>query len=118
MTSTNDTSGFGLAKKTSEYGIGSVLSYTRRDNFLFEPPWLYFVFQKSQLATSYQRYPQLNLISAISKIGGLFAAAKFLSLFLSFWHEARFERELKELTTTTTQEGGGEGTIEKSAKVI
>jgi hypothetical protein len=78
-----------------------------------------FMFQKSQLATSYQRYPQLNLISAISKIGGLFAAAKFLSLFLSFWHEARYDNELKELTTTTaTQEGGGEGAIEKSAKVI
>jgi hypothetical protein len=52
------------------------------------------------------------------KDGGLFAAAKFLSLFLSFWHEACFERELKELTPTTTQEGGGEGTIEKIAKVI
>lgn len=82
-----------------------MLSYTRRDNFLLDPPQIFFVFQKSQLATSYQRYPQLNLVSGVSKIGGLFAAAKILSLFLSFWHEARFERELKEMTTT--QEGGG-----------
>jgi hypothetical protein len=74
------------------------------------------VFQKSQLATSYQRYPQLNLVSGVSKIGGLFAAAKILSLFLSFWHEARFERELKEMTTT--QEGGGKASIEGGAKVI
>lgn len=102
MTSTNDISGFGLAKLTTELGIGSISSYARKDNFLFEPPWLFFVFDKSQLVTSYQRYPQLNLISAISKIGGLFAAFTFLSLFLSFWHEARFERELRATTNATT----------------
>ncbi len=47
-------------------------------------------------ATTYIRQPLTNIISAISKIGGLLAVFKLLGFFLFMYHVKKFEEELSE----------------------
>ena len=48
----------------------------------------------SPLIQDIMREPESSIVSAIAKIGGLFALLR-LSIFLNLWHQSLFESKMK-----------------------